>query len=64
MLHCYDFIAIYSLSIHQLLNVWLAEFPAVLLVFTGVPNTTSTPIGVEGEGGLEPRSGGKRLHSY
>ena len=34
----HDFIAIYSLSIHQLLNVQLAEFPAVLLVFIGVPN--------------------------
>ena len=64
MLHCHDFIAIYGLSIHQLLNVWVAKFSAVLLVFTSVPNTTSTPIGVESEGGLEPRSGRQRLQSY
>ena len=47
----HDSIAIYSLSIHQLLNEWLAEWAAIIdSVFTDAANTTSTSIGVEGGG--------------
>ena len=46
------------------MDSYIAEFPAVLLVFTGVPNITSTLIGVEVGCGSEPRSGGQRLHSH
>ena len=48
-------IAIHSLSIHKLLNGYLAELPAILdRFFSGYANTTSTYIGVEGGGGGEP----------
>ena len=40
------------LSVGQLLNGWLAELPAILnSLFSGLVNTTSTSIGVEGRGG-------------
>ena len=48
---CHDSIAIYNLSIHQLLGEWLAEYPAILdSFFTGVANISSTPTGWEGGG--------------
>ena len=44
-------VAIHNLSIHKLLNGWLAELPTIFdSFFTGYANTTSTPIGVEGGG--------------
>ena len=46
--------AIYNLSIHQLLGEQLAEFPAILdSFFTGVANISSTPAGWEGGGRWE-----------
>ena len=36
----YDSIAIYNLSIHQLLGEYLAKFPTILDSFFGVANTT------------------------
>ena len=43
---CHDSIAIYNLSIHQLLGEKLVEFPAILdSSFTGVANISSTPTG-------------------
>ena len=49
---CHNSIAIYILSMHQLLNGWLAEsLTTVDNYFTGVVNTTSTPTGWEGGGG-------------
>ena len=42
-------IATHSLSIHQLLNGQLAEFPTILdCLLTRIANTASTPIGMEG----------------
>ena len=55
-------IAIHNLTIHKLLNGWLAEFPVILDIFTGYANTTSAPIEVEGGGGEEPQSGGLSVH--
>ena len=53
MLPCNLPIVINSLSMHQLLNGWLAELPTSLgSFFTGYTNTTSTPVGMEG--GEEP----------
>ena len=41
-----------SNSLYLLFIGWLAELPAILdRLFTGVANTTSTPIGWEGGGG-------------
>ena len=42
---CQNSIAVYNLSINQLLIEWLAELPTILEFFTGIANTTSTPIG-------------------
>ena len=47
----HNFVIIHSLSMeHKLLNRYLAELPAILddKFFTGIANTTSTYIGVEG----------------
>ena len=49
---------IYSNPVDGLFNGWLVEMPAILdSLFHKVVNTTSIPIGVEGGGGGEPRSG-------
>ena len=46
---------IHSLSIHKLLNGWLAELLTILdSFFNSYASTTSTPIGVEGGG--EPQN--------
>ena len=44
---CHNSIAFYGHSIHQLLSG--AELPVILEFFTGVVNTTSTPVGWDGE---------------
>ena len=47
----HDSIPIHNLSMHQLLNGCIAELLTISIVFTGVANTTSIPIGVEDGGG-------------
>ena len=46
---CHNCLALYDLSIYQLLVEWLAEFPTILdSIITGIANTSSTPTGWEG----------------
>ena len=43
VIHHYS-IAIHSLSTHQLLNQYLAELPAILDIFPGIANATTTTL--------------------
>ena len=58
-----DSIAIFI--VHHLLNGQLAKLPTILdSLLTGIANTTSTAIRVEGGGSGEPQNGRQRLYQH